>query len=1117
MADNEKPEAVSETQKMLKGDELRFKAIRDAVPLHLRPQNVPKPLINLSTTLNERFDHILRKVEKKEVSEPMAAEIFAEELRRFLGKGVASFVRQTFIRVSGDSAYAYIVGPNDFSTSDSDETEATKLLLFVLSNAAGGNRALGVYRSCNVKLHPLTPDETHYSRLPEEMKREYDNRPIPCTALVYDGFDDEKRRQVQQATIVLPVNETQELAKSSKTELIRNIQPSSLHPPLPSLPTPSVASGSEEGHQQAEPDGEVNPERPVEIRATSSQSIRNDITTMAGSASSQARPGQERPELPTVTPGNGVRSLCDERLATEDTTTASLSPKKIVQEKQKTASRSSHDEKGKARAVDHEDEDEDEELNSIQRVRKSRRSSKNMEWPSRRAVREEGPGDESSDVTDHSVEDGEEDREESGDEEKVNPTITDNGPVTPGPREKRKRKLTPSSGESEKRSSKHSRLVPGAVQSSPSSSRRPTRRHQSSNGPTAQGQIQLDAQKAIERRKSEPSLRHQQHGGQSDYGSTARHSQAAEAFGHTESDHTTHTFTQSSRAMSANHLPSISTIRYSGANVQYELAQGSSVPSRGAEGRRAVDFMFGPSVCTALFEISGSARAEVDCPPFSTLKVPMTSENFADPQCYPLPQDTIVGRPREITVPRPQSVELRARQPGSSTGTSLSRDATGLLQGWHAILMNIDEAILAEAGIRVTPARIPTGSGTQSSNNEVSVTPRILPSNPEDSLRSLLNDSNANKSAIRGSGARDRSPRDGQDQQNRDTRSRVTQQGQVNTQTSQPPSSSRSTMREALGNQQQVLENRNGARSRGQHTTNQELPSAVNSAFDKKERSPMDWALFSEEELVDDRGSPIDVDLEVTAPGASGQSEINQHGATSQQASSHQISSGKSMKLEEDLGRTKSNRDNARAAGSTSQLLLSSNNVAANRGGGSSQPGSSKGQAPAQGGEIKSKPPKPGKALLSSAPENVPSSTQKGRGDPSSGSGIGALPSKSGDRKGKEAESPEIPKEEAAMAGDPSETPQVVRGGQDFAPRSRSASKTSPRGLRADSQSSVIEATNIADSRTTKALQEKASEDPVSNAGRMTGRPGDEEFFNTTQALHGLSIKQTDKMDTSEN
>lgn len=47
--------------------------------------------------------------------------------------------------------------------------EMAKLLVFVLSTASGGHRALGVYRSCNVKLLDITPEESFYQALPDEV------------------------------------------------------------------------------------------------------------------------------------------------------------------------------------------------------------------------------------------------------------------------------------------------------------------------------------------------------------------------------------------------------------------------------------------------------------------------------------------------------------------------------------------------------------------------------------------------------------------------------------------------------------------------------------------------------------------------------------------------------------------------------------------------------------------------------------------------------------------------------------------------------------------------------------------------------------------------------------
>lgn len=56
---------------------------------------------------------------------------------------------------------------------------------------------------------------------------------------------------------------------------------------------------------------------------------------------------------------------------------------------------------------------------------------------------------------------------------------------------------------------------------------------------------------------------------------------------------------------------------------------------------------------------------------------------------------------------------------GSRTAVNGSDSTIGLLQGWHAILINLDDDILAEAGIRVTRPPPASRTGSQDPNAEV--------------------------------------------------------------------------------------------------------------------------------------------------------------------------------------------------------------------------------------------------------------------------------------------------------------------------------------------------------------------------------------------------------------
>ncbi|KAG8895727.1 hypothetical protein FRC01_012226, partial [Tulasnella sp. 417] len=150
-------------------EELRFQCIQNYIPVQFRPTSVPTPMSNLSTGANVHLYRLHRIAEDgRGPSENLEAVVFIDALSKTFAPHSAVFLRQSLVRISDDRKYGYVIGPNGFSDLELDGLESVKLLVFVLSSAAGGNRALGVYRSCNIKLLDITPDEDVYQSLPDE-------------------------------------------------------------------------------------------------------------------------------------------------------------------------------------------------------------------------------------------------------------------------------------------------------------------------------------------------------------------------------------------------------------------------------------------------------------------------------------------------------------------------------------------------------------------------------------------------------------------------------------------------------------------------------------------------------------------------------------------------------------------------------------------------------------------------------------------------------------------------------------------------------------------------------------------------------------------------------------
>ncbi|KAG9041533.1 hypothetical protein FS837_012134 [Tulasnella sp. UAMH 9824] len=193
MADNSSQQSDQEVA--LTKEQERFERIRDHIPVHLRPKTVPPPISNLSTSANVEHSRLHQIAENDQPpSEKMQAVVFVNALSKVFGPDSAIFVKNTLIRISKDRRYGYVIGPNRFSSLELLKgTEKAKLLVFVVSTASGGNRALGVYRSCNVKLLDITPEESFYRALPEEAGF--------LKHIVFRDTDSQNRRSTQEERI----------------------------------------------------------------------------------------------------------------------------------------------------------------------------------------------------------------------------------------------------------------------------------------------------------------------------------------------------------------------------------------------------------------------------------------------------------------------------------------------------------------------------------------------------------------------------------------------------------------------------------------------------------------------------------------------------------------------------------------------------------------------------------------------------------------------------------------------------------------------------------------------------------------------------------------------------
>ncbi|KAG8937617.1 hypothetical protein FRC04_010549, partial [Tulasnella sp. 424] len=246
MSDHSGPSVPPEPEKPLTTEESRFESIRIHVPDHLLPPSVPNPISNLSTAANEFLAQLHQQTEGgKPLSDALAAGLFKRELSGKFGPYPVSFFQQSLLRISKNRKYGYAIGSNPFALAEPSKSEDVKFLVFVLSSAAGGNRALGVYRRCDATLVDLTQEEPFYRDLPEETKSSFKHGSIPCTALVFDSFDDQTQTKVRQETVIAlpdsdPAQDLQDRHQELYGDLLEHC--GKLHP-VPDEGRPEEAEG----------------------------------------------------------------------------------------------------------------------------------------------------------------------------------------------------------------------------------------------------------------------------------------------------------------------------------------------------------------------------------------------------------------------------------------------------------------------------------------------------------------------------------------------------------------------------------------------------------------------------------------------------------------------------------------------------------------------------------------------------------------------------------------------------------------------------------------------------------------------------------------------------------
>ncbi|KAG8936642.1 hypothetical protein FRC00_008261, partial [Tulasnella sp. 408] len=202
MADHAKQQQPATTKNpSTSREEARFNAIRDALPPHLRPGDVPNPLKNLSTTENEHFTCLYKLAEQvRPPSDAVSNALFIDTMTKIMGENKAEYFSHSLVRLSKDRKYGYIAGVQPFEQSST--LKPLPFALFTLSSAADGRCLYGRYMWYDIPLPRLTEDDHLYRRMPTTIISSHSDGKIPCAAIVFCSFEDDLRNMVQAASSV---------------------------------------------------------------------------------------------------------------------------------------------------------------------------------------------------------------------------------------------------------------------------------------------------------------------------------------------------------------------------------------------------------------------------------------------------------------------------------------------------------------------------------------------------------------------------------------------------------------------------------------------------------------------------------------------------------------------------------------------------------------------------------------------------------------------------------------------------------------------------------------------------------------------------------------------------
>ncbi|KAG9045575.1 hypothetical protein FS837_006088, partial [Tulasnella sp. UAMH 9824] len=182
-------------------EETRFNTIRDSLPAHLRPGDVPDPMRNLSTAENEHFICLYKLAEQVQPpSDAVSNALFIDAMTKILGENKAEYFSHNVIRLSEDRKYGYIAGVQPFKQSST--IRPLPFALFTLSSAADGRCLHGKYMWYDIPLLPLTENDHQCRRMPGAIISSHPGGQIPCAAIVFHSFEDDLRNIVQTASSV---------------------------------------------------------------------------------------------------------------------------------------------------------------------------------------------------------------------------------------------------------------------------------------------------------------------------------------------------------------------------------------------------------------------------------------------------------------------------------------------------------------------------------------------------------------------------------------------------------------------------------------------------------------------------------------------------------------------------------------------------------------------------------------------------------------------------------------------------------------------------------------------------------------------------------------------------